>query len=504
LPAAAASGGLARRRNGAAIAAFIAAQGAKDGAMPSVLSRLAVRACAFRTSLMWAAVMPLLAPLAGWSVEEPKLEGVDVIQTVRDLTAPVTTPHSKVAKGKPWEGDIAALTDARPEQFNPAMAALIRHGAEVIPDLTALAADQDWRIRGRVVQVAAGIGGDGGTGLVLMLSRDTEKQVRELAAFSLGMAGGKGAFERLAQLLGAGDPIIREAAARGLSTLGDARGLGLLCGYAREHDDVVQRQMHAGLAELALRVTSVPALIELLQVRQGDELAALVDATFPIGDPRLCPALAALLISGDERVALFAARALSANGDSRALGRLCALAANGAHAELRSTAAETLRQLTGYPAAPGPAWSLWWTTHQPEIEELSRRDAYIAALHDPLHVVTRAELSGYTVEQLAPLIDGALESGKRWWPARAYLVLATDAGARWTVSLLARIAAAQDSNQRLALIILLDQLGDPAAAAGLGALLDEDLKQPPQALLANGAERVALDVALQRRGVIRP
>jgi HEAT repeat protein len=460
---------------------------------------------AFLPAFLPAFLLAMLAPSAGWSVDEPKLDGVDVIQAVKDLSAEIGgPPQSKVAKGKPWEGDIAGLTDPRPEHFNPAMAALIRRGAEVIPDLTVLAADQDWRIRGRVVQVAAGIGGDGGTGLVLALSRDPEKQVRELAAFSLGMAGGKGAFERLAQLLGAGDPIIREAAARGLSTLGDARGLGLLCGYAREHDDVVQREMHGGLAQLALRVTSVPALIELLQTRQGDELAALVDTTFPIGDPRLCPALAALLPSSDERVALFAARALSANGDSRALGRLCAVAANGAHAELRSTAAETLRQLTGYPAAAGQAWSLWWTTHQQEVEALSARDAFIAALHDPLHVVVRAELTAFSVEQLAPLIDGALESGKRWWPARAFLVLATDDAARWTGPLLARIAAAKDPNQRLALIILLDQLGDKGAASGLGALLDGDLKEPPQALLANGAERIALGVALQRRGVTRP
>jgi HEAT repeat protein len=445
--------------------------------------------------------MPLLVPAPGWSEDGPKLDGVDVIQAVRDLSAEVGTPHSNVAKGKPWEGDIAALTDPRPERFNPAMAALIRHGSEVVPDLIVLAADQDWRIRGRVVQVAAGIGGDGGTGLVLALSRDAEKQVRELAAFSLGMAGGKGAFERLAELLGAGDPIIREAAARGLSTLGDARGLGLLCGYAREHDDLVQREMHSGLAQLASRVTSVPALIALLQARQGDELAALVDTTFPIGDPRLCPALAALLSSSDERVALYAARALSANGDSRALGGLCALAAQAAHAELRNTAAETLRLLTGYPAAAGPAWSLWWTTHQQEVEALGQRDAFIAALHDPLHVVTRAELNGYSVAQLAPLIDGALEPGKRWWPARAYLVLAADDVARWTAPLQARIAAVGDPNLRLALIILLDQLGDPAAAAGLGVLLADDFKQKPQVLLANGAERVALGVALQRRGV---
>lgn len=472
--------------------------------MPSVPARTPARATAVPAALLGALLMPLLAVAPGWAVEEPKLEGVDVIQAVKDLSAEVQSPHSKVAKGKPWEGDIAGLTDPRPEQFNPAMAALIRHGAEVIPDLTVLAADQDWRIRGRVVQVAAGIGGDGGTGLVLALSRDAEKQVRELAAFSLGMAGGKGAFERLAQLLGAGDPIIREAAARGLSTLGDGRGLGLLCGYAREHDDVVQREMHAGLAQLAGRVTSVPTLCELLQSRSGDELAALVDCTFPIGDPRLCPALSALLGSGDARVALFAARALSANGDSRALGRLCAVAANSAAAELRRTAAETLRLLTGYPAAAGPAWSLWWTAHQQEAEALNRRDAFIATLHDPLHVVTRAELAGYGVEQLAPLIDGALEPGRRWWPARAYLVLAADAGARWTGPLLARIGATRDPNQRLALIILLDQLGDPAAAGGLGALLDADLAQPPQALLANGAERVALGVALQRRGITRP
>ena len=455
-------------------------------------------------ALLPSVALCLFAGAAGWGVEEPKLEGVDVIKAVRDLAAEVRTPSSPVAKGKPWEGDIAALTEPQPERYNPAMAALIRRGATVLPDLGVLAVDQDWRIRARVVQVAAGIGGDGGTALVLALSRDDEKQVREVAAYSLGMAGGKGAFERLAQLLGAGDPIIREAAARGLGTLGDVRGLGLLCAFAREHDDVVQREMHAALAQLASRVTSVPALIELLQVRRGDELAALVDTSYPLADPRLCPALADLLGSRDTRVAQYAARSLAANGDSRARGRLCALAANGAQAELRATAAETLRLLTGYPAAPGQAWSLWWSNHQQEAEALAPRDAFIASLHDPLHLVARAELAAYTPEQLTPLVDGALEGERRWWPARAYQVLAADQPARWTAPLLARISSASEPNQRLALIILLDQLGDANAAHGLAELLADDLKQLPLALVANGAERVALGVALERRGVHRP
>jgi HEAT repeat protein len=336
------------------------------------------------------------------------------------------------------------------------------------------------------------------------MSLDTDKRVRVLCAVGLGMAGGAGAFNRLTQLLASGDPIIRENAAKGLATLGDPRGMGVLCTFSRENDDLAQREMRVALAQLALRITSLPTLGDLLRKRQGDDLVALIEASFPIGDPRLCVPLTDVLKGTDEQAARYAARSLAANGDSRALGPLCQVAANATHAELRNTAAETLQQLTGYGAAAGPAWTLWWKEHREAIEALHARDELIAALHDPVHVVTRAELAAFTTDQLGAVVDGALEPGNSWWPSRAFMVLQADDRQRWTKPLLDRIAATTEPNRRLALIIILDQLGDPAAVDGFSQLLESDRKEGPARKISDGPERLALSIALQRRGVAVP
>jgi HEAT repeat protein len=488
---------------GPAIAAFIAGRSAKDDAMTAVPERRPLRwmLCCALCASMWTCPQAVARLQAG---DAQQVDGVDVIQTVRDIKQAVSGPHSSVARGKPWEDDIAALTDPRPEYHGPAIAALIRRGTVVLEDLMVLAGDQDWQIRGRVVQTAAGIGGDGGTALILSLTDDADKHVRELCATGLGMAGGKGAFDRLVQLLHVGDPTIREAAARGLATLGDARGLEILCAYAREPDDVVQRQMRSGLAQLAMRITSIPAFCNLLRSRQGDELIALIDASFLIGDPRLCLPLSAVLAGADEHAAQYAARSLGANGDSRALGPLCIAAGSGRSTALRENAAETLRMLTGYGAAAGSAWTLWWHEHQPAVESLAKRDEFIAELHDPHHLPTRSELTAFTVDELAPLVDGALETGQGWWAARSFMVLASDARERWTNPLLERIASTREPNRRLALIIILDQLGDPAAAAGFKTLLERDRTGDAAKKLSAGPERIALAIALERRGVVTP
>ena len=247
-------------------------------------------------------------------------------------------------------------------------------------------------------------------------------------------------------------------------------------------------------------------LARLISERPGAEQLALVEASGGVGDPRLCPTLVRLLGAADPILAARAARALAANGDSRAVEALCQAASKGASPELRNDAASALNQLTGYPAA-GQAWELWWRDHAGEIERLIKRDRFLAELYDPARPVTRAELADFPPDQLMPLVDGALGFGPPWWPARAYAVMALDDPARWTQPLLRRIAETEAARQRLPLIILLDQLGDPKAEAGLRQLLEakeskpEDLEKPkavPQRE-ALGAERLALRIALERR-----
>ena len=103
--------------------------------------------------------------------------------------------------------------------------------------------------------------------------------------------------------------------------------------------------------------------------------------------------------------------------------------------------------------------------------------------------------------QLISLLDGTLGSGATWWPARAFVALSIDDPARWTPILLERIDGAYDVRERVRLIVLLDQLNDPAAKIGLQRLYTQLAEQPEVKAAALGPERLALRIALERRGI---
>ena len=447
------------------------------------------------------AIALCLSMLSLSAEELPKAEGLDVIRTAKAIANAVRGPESNVAHGKTWENDIAALTDSRPEVHTPAMAALIRRGPAVIPDLTLLAKDQDPGLRMRVVAVLASIGGEDATREILVLSKDSDIAVVEMATLGLGKARGAGAFERLAEILSAPNPHLRQAAARGLGMLGDVRGLGVLCGYASDRDDLVRRDMRENLARVATTAEAVPVLAELIASRNGTERLALIDATGGIGDPRLSPVLATILTIGDLPAKTIAAHMLAVNGDSRAVGPLCQMAGHSADALLRDEAASTLRRLTGHTAAAGVAWELWWRDHAAEVAALEPRDRLLAELHAPSRMITADELAAIPVDSLGQLIDGVLGQGASWWPARAFAAMSADVPARWTAVLVARIDGSLDNHQRVRLIVLLDELNDQAATAHFQRLYNNIGNQPAVKIAAMGPERLAIKIALERRGV---
>ena len=447
------------------------------------------------------AIALCLSMLSLSAEELPKAEGLDVIRTAKAIANAVGRPESNVAHGKTWENDIAALTDSRPEVHTQAMAALIRRGPAVIPDLTLLAKDQDPGLRMRVVAVLASIGGEDATREILVLSKDSDIAVVEMATLGLGKARGTGAFERLADILNAPNPHLRQAAARGLGMLGDVRGLGVLCGYASDRDDLVRRDMRENLARVATTAEAVPVLAELIASRNGTERLALIDATGGIGDPRLSPVLATILTIGDLPAKTIAAHMLAVNGDSRAVGPLCQMAGHSADALLRDEAASTLRRLTGHTAAAGVAWELWWRDHAAEVAALEPRDRLLAELHAPSRMVTADELAVIPVDSLGQLIDGVLGQGASWWPARAFAAMSADVPARWTAVLVARIDGTLDNHQRVRLIVLLDELNDQAATAHFQRLYNNLGNQPAVKIAAMGPERLAIKIALERRGV---
>jgi HEAT repeat protein len=407
-----------------------------------------------------------------------------------------------IARNDSWEVQIAALTDDRPSVYGPAIESLIRLGAPVLGDVTQLASDADWRVRGRVVTVATGIPGPEAVKILLSATRDSEPRVRALAALGLGKSPSEGVYERLRDLLSDISTEVRIAAGRGLSNLSDPRGLADLANYAQERDDKVKASLKQSLVDLATLPGSVMPLSDLIATARGDDLYALLEASGSVGDPRLSPALAAVVGVADLRAAILSARSLSANGDSRALEALCKAASDN-HSELSSTATATLRLLTGYSAAPGNAWQLWWRDHGADAQKLSARDAFVAGLHDPAQPVSRADLAKFSTEDLMPLIDGSLGSGPPWWHTRAWAIVQLDEPQRWTQALVARIEGSADPAVRLALIITLDQLDDPAAKADFQRMLDkvqvEDARQRKSGGERNNPERLALQVAIERR-----
>lgn len=431
----------------------------------------------------------------------PKAEGVDVIRTAKAIADALSRPESSVAHGKAWEADIAALTDPRPEVHTQAMSALIRRGLPVIGDLTVLAKDQDPALRMRVAAVLAAIGGDDATREILSLSQDRDRGVAEVATLALGKVRGSGTFERLSEILQSPDPSLRQAAARGLGMHGDPRGLGLLCVYTRDRDDLVRRDMRENLARIANNAASVPLLAELISTRTGTDRLALIDATGEIGDPRLSPVLTEMLTQSDLGAARLAAHMLSINGDSRAVESLCRVAAQGRDQVLREEAANTLRRLTSHTAAAGTAWELWWRNHASEVAALAARDRLIADLHDPVRNATASELAAFSVGDLFKLVEGALGRGAAWWPARAFAAMAADNPARWTPVLFERIERTNDLRERVRVIVLLDALNDPGAVDGFKRLYAALREQPEVKAAALGPERMALRVALERRGV---
>ena len=140
------------------------------------------------------AIALCLSMLSLLAEELPKAEGLDVIRTAKAIANAVGRPESNVAQGKAWEIDIAGLTDARPEVHTGAMAALIRRGQSVIPDLAVLARDQDPSLRMRVVTVLAAIGSEDATREILTLSKDPDIAVVELATLGLGKSTWRGLF----------------------------------------------------------------------------------------------------------------------------------------------------------------------------------------------------------------------------------------------------------------------------------------------------------------------
>ena len=456
-----------------------------------------------------------------------EVHGMDMIGAAKTVAGWVSP--SKPPNDKPWAVALGELTGEDPRAQAKAIRTLILEGGrhpEVISDLTVLAEDRDWRLRARLVQVCAGIGGPAPAPLVLKLSRDRESRVRELSALALGQCSGNDVFLRQLELLQAPESQIREAAAKSLVGSTDIRALEPLTRQDNEPDDLVKRAMRETLGVLTARVSSLPTIIALFGTLKDTRRDALLEAVANLGDTRLCPPLTSIAADPDRAgrapeasawTQFLAVRGLSTSGDYRAVATLVELADGDASGDVRTMAADTLRAITGYGAAPGKAWRVWLGDHRAEIAHLGERDAFLAALHDPAMEIDAGTLAKWPVEDLAPLLDAVLglPAGRisPGWPARALTVLRADHPERWSPVISKRINALPTNEQtlRLSLIMILDDLGGSEAINALTEVVRE-LKERSEHELEkanetktkapdHGPEIELLRQALKRRGI---
>ena len=401
-------------------------------------------------------------------------------------------------------------------------------------DLAQLVTDADSRIRRRAALAIGRVGlGAGVTPLAVALSGDAEPEVRQMAAFSLGLLRNSSAVPALRAALRDASPLVQGRAAESLGALGDtasSRAIGELVSASIKSgalssvgpDDV--EETHAPpveafrLAVLALgRLKAYDALASSVVSRTGSPLVAWwpVAAAVQRTEDRRALALLMSMARGPSLFGrAFAARGLGALKDASAIGVLSALARDWRR-DTRSaiSAAKALGAIGDRQAGP----VLIELLRVPDLDPLLRIEVVTAlgpthaagALDSLLDLVSsrsaavRAAAFRSLREVDASSFVFVLSSldPDRDWTVRA--ALATTLGTLDRESALPRLSAMlKDADARVippvlaALVklkapstgqVLLDALKNPdpvvrsAAAAGLGSL------KPP------GADRALLD-----------
>ena len=222
-----------------------------------------------------------------------------------------------------------------------------------MPDLTALVADAEPRVRRRAATAIGRVGlAEGVTSLSATLA-DADPEVREMAAFGLGLIGDVSAVPALTAALADASPVVRGRAAEALGLIGSKDGAEAV---GRAAADPIGRMAAEYARSAAVRAMQPddetwPAAPEaealrlgiyaLVRLRAYEPLAAaVIDNGRPvtswwpvayalsrIGDPRAQPALLQLLGTKGKYSASFAARGLGVIKDPAAVAPLSALVA---------------------------------------------------------------------------------------------------------------------------------------------------------------------------------
>lgn len=257
-------------------------------------------------------------------------------------TAPVISPDLKMSWILRLEDQRILKAPAPPPVVAPPVPQNPKKKAEpppppvVTPDLTALAADADARIRRRAALAIGRVGLAEGAAALLPLVADADPDVRQMAAFALGLLADKTAVPALTTALQDADPRVRGRAAEALGLIGDtgsAAAVGqMVSAYVKQGvlaslgpDEEVAKTPEADAVRLGLFALVRQQGWEPLAAAVRDQSGALVTwwpvayALQRIADPRALPALKQLARSPGVYTRAFAARGLGGAKDASAI-----------------------------------------------------------------------------------------------------------------------------------------------------------------------------------------
>jgi cyclophilin family peptidyl-prolyl cis-trans isomerase/HEAT repeat protein len=409
--------------------------------------------------------------------------------------APVITYEQKV-------GWILRLEDQRVLSDQPAPA-----------DLTKLLTDGDPRVRRRAALAIGRVGlASGVRPLIAALAGDEEPEVRQIAAFGLGLLHDQSAVPELRVALGDPSALVQGRAAEALGVLGDTASsqaiAGLVAAAARSGDVAAvppddAEETHTPVVE-AFRL----GVLALGRLKNYDALAsAVLDSSsralvkwWPVAaafqrteDPRAAFVLTAFARGESSFGRAFAARGLGALRDRGAVDTLVALARDWPRDTRAAIAAvRSLGQIADRRAGPALI----------ELLQVSRLDALlqlevIAALAPTRDPAALDQLLGLATHPAPTVRAASLKSLRELDPENYLLVLSgLDADPDWRV--------------RAAIASSLGTFDREVATPRLSAMLkDQDLRVIPSVLVsmakvrALGVEHVLLEWLKHQDVVLR-
>ena len=318
-----------------------------------------------------------------------------------------SAPPAPVVPAVSFEQKMAAIFQLedqrilRVEPPPPVVVAPVRRGRAAptpprpfTPDLVALVADPEARVRRRAALAIGRVGLREGIQPLVGLLADADPEVREMAAFSLGLIGDPSPATALVASLADVSPTVRGRAAEALGLMNAKEGaepIGrMAAAYGRgpalaamQGDD--EKMPVAPEAE-AFRL----GLYALVRLRAYEPLAgAALDGGRPvtswwpvayalqrINDPRAMPVLQQMLRASGKYTPAFAARGLGVLKDSASVDALSGLADNArAPLEVRVSAVRALAQI----GDPRGGATIGRLLGQPALDENLELEAVAAA-----------------------------------------------------------------------------------------------------------------------------